>query len=399
MINENVQKENKKISHSLVLLMAFACGITVANLYYVQPLLAEIARTFHVSQGDIGVVAMLTQIGYASGMFFILPLGDIKERRRLIVLMLCLSSAALLLMSFSFNRGVLVFAAFAIGFTSVVPQLIVPFAAQLAEPKERGRIIGNVMSGLLIGILLSRTFSGIIGEAFGWRIVYSIAAIMMLLLGVLLKMRLPLSPAVSNIRYSKLLGSLWGLLKEEPVLREASLTGAMMFGGFSIFWTSLIFLLESPAYNLGAQTAGLFGLVGVTGALAAPIVGRSADKRSPEFTFRIAIVISIISFICFWSFGLKIWGLVIGVILLDLGTQSGQVSNQARIYALNPEARNRINTVFMVSYFIGGALGSMLGSYSFAHFGWKGVCTFGLVFEFTAILVHFVSSRMRQNKR
>lgn len=385
----NVIRKEFIITPSLVLLMAVACGITVANIYYAQPLLSEIARTFDVSQADIGVVAMLTQIGYAMGMLFLLPLGDIRERRSLIVLMLFVAAAALIMMSASFNIGILFFAAFAVGFTSIIPQLIVPFAAQLALPSERGKIIGNVMSGLLIGILLSRTFSGIIGTAFGWRTVYIIAAIMMMILAAALKALLPVSLPSSKVAYKKLLGSLWGLLKTEPILREASISGAMLFAAFSVFWTTLVFLLESSVYNLGAQTAGLFGLVGVTGALAASLVGRVADKKSPRFTLGMAIVICIISYVCFLLLGFKLWGLIIGVILLDLGTQAGQVSNQARIFALNPEARNRINTVFMVSYFIGGSTGSIVGAYSWSHFGWIGVCVTGILFDTIALISHF----------
>lgn len=387
---KNNYEKNFVLSKTLVLIMAAAGGIVVANLYYAQPLLSEIARTFKVSEGSIGIVAMLTQLGYATGMFFILPLGDIKERRNLIVLMLYLASGALLLMSVSGNITLLLFAAFTVGFTSVVPQLIVPLSAQLAPPRDRGKIIGTVMSGLLIGILLSRTFSGIIGQAFGWRVVYIIGTVLMLLLATMLKVTLPITPPTSDIKYTKLLKSLWGILRTETVLKEASINGAMMFATFSAFWTSLIFLMESPVYKLGAEAAGLFGLVGVGGALTAPLIGRIADKKSPRYTVGIAIIISTLSYICFWTLGFKIWGLIIGVILLDLGTQSGLISNQARTQALSAEKRNRINTIFMVSYFMGGSLGSILGAYFWAHFGWSGVCAVGLLFQMVAIVAHVV---------
>jgi predicted MFS family arabinose efflux permease len=304
--------------------------------------------------------------------------------------MSCLTAGALALMSMSFNIVILSFAAFSIGFTSVVPHLLVSFAAQLSDSSERGKTIGTVMSGLLIGILLSRTFSGIIGASFSWRLVYALAVVMMLLQAVFMRTLLPVSQNTSSLKYRDLLKSLRDLLKKERILRQASFNGAMMFATFSAFWTSLIFLLESPVYKLGAEAAGLFGLVGVTGALAAPIVGRYADKKGSRFTLGIAIVISTLSYICFWALGFKLWGLIIGVIALDLGTQSGQISNQTRIYALNGEARNRINTVFMVSYFIGGSLGSLLGAYGFANFGWTGVCVVGFIFQFAAIIVHFV---------
>ncbi|MBL4933069.1 MFS transporter [Clostridium paridis] len=377
-----------KLSPFLIVVMAAACGITVANLYYIQPLLAEIARFFYVTQGSIGFVAMLTQVGYAIGMLFLLPLADIREKRTLIVTMLIFAAMSLVLMFLSHNIAVVAVAAFAIGFTSVVPQLIVSLAAQLANPKERGEIIGSVMSGLLIGILLSRTFSGIVGKYFGWRIVYLIAAIMMLILALALKNILPRSEPISKMKYGELFKSMHYLIKTEPVLREASINGAMMFAAFSAFWTTLSFLLESPYYNMGSEVAGLFGLVGVTGALAAPIVGKIADKKSPRFTIGIGMIIVTSAYICFTALGFKLWGLIIGVILLDLGVQSCQISNQARVHALSEEARNRINTVFMVSYFIGGSLGSYLGSLSYAHFGWYGVCFIGIITQLIAIIIH-----------
>ncbi len=383
-----VNQNNHKLSKSLVLLMAVAAGTAVANLYYIQPLLGEIARALNVNQVNVGFTTMLTQVGYAVGMLLLLPLADIKEKRKLILIMLFCSTGSLLLMSFSPNITVLSVAAFAVGFTSVVPQLIVPLAAQLAEPGERGKVIGTVMSGLLIGILLSRTLSGIIGGNFGWRVVYLIAAGLMILLAGLLSKFLPVSPAVSTLKYKDLFKSMFGLVKKYPVLVEASINGAMMFAAFSAFWTSLTFLLEGPQYNMGADIAGLFGLIGVVGAAAAPISGRVADKKSPKFTVGIGIVIVIAAYVCMLLFGFKLWGLIIGVILLDLGVQSCQISNQARVHALSNEYRNRINTVFMVSYFIGGALGSFLSSYNYARLGWIGVCLLGLATQVIAIIVH-----------
>jgi predicted MFS family arabinose efflux permease len=389
LIEQEKQIQNGfRLSRFLIVVMATACGITVANLYYIQPLLAEIAKYFNVTQGNIGFVAMLTQVGYAIGMLFLLPLADIREKRTLIVTMLIFAAMSLVLMFLSFNITVVAVAAFAIGFTSVVPQLIVPLAAQLADPKERGKIIGSVMSGLLIGILLSRTFSGIVGKYFGWRVVYLIAAIMMIILAIALKNILPKSEPISEMKYGDLFKSMLHLIKTEPILREASINGAMMFAAFSAFWTTLSFLLESYHYNMGSEVAGLFGLVGVTGALAAPVVGRIADRKSPKFTIGIGMIIVTIAYLCFTLFGFKIWGLIIGVILLDLGVQSCQISNQARVHALNEEVRNRINTVFMVSYFIGGSLGSYFGSLSYAHFGWYGVCFIGIITQLIAIIIH-----------
>ncbi|WP_271812540.1 MFS transporter [Clostridium beijerinckii] len=393
--NSSIDNTNTRpiLTKLLILVMSIACGLTVANLYYIQPLLGDIAKTFHVDQLSIGFAAMLTQIGYAIGMIFILPLGDIKEKRNLIVIMLLFSVISLMSMFFSSNIYILTISSFAVGFTSIIPQLIIPLAAQLSNPQQRGQTIGTIMSGLLIGILLSRTVSGILGSYLGWRIVYLIAAIMMFALMLILRKLIPLCNPISDIKYSELLKSMIHLIKTEPILRESSLNGALMFSAFSAFWTSLIFLLESSHYNMGAEVAGLLGLVGVSGALAAPLVGKVADKRGSRFAIGICIVVVIVSYLLFFLFGFKIWGLVLGVILLDLGVQSCNVSNQARVHSLNEETRNRLNTIYMVSFFLGGAFGSFLGSYSYSHFGWYGVCTFGIITQILALIIHKISRK------
>ncbi|WP_026889500.1 MFS transporter [Clostridium beijerinckii] len=393
--NSSIDTINTKtiLTKVLILVMSIACGLTVANLYYIQPLLGDIAKTFHVDQLSIGFAAMLTQIGYAIGMIFILPLGDIKEKRNLIVIVLLCSIISLMSMFFSSNIYILTISSFAVGFTSIIPQLIIPLAAQLSNPQQRGQTIGTIMSGLLIGILLSRTVSGILGSYLGWRTVYLIAAIMMFALMLILRKLIPLCNPISDIKYSELLKSMIHLIKTEPILRESSINGALMFSAFSAFWTSLIFLLESSHYNMGAEAAGLLGLVGVSGALAAPLVGKVADKRGSRFAIGICIVVVIVSYLSFFLFGFKIWGLVLGVILLDLGVQSCNVSNQARVHSLNEETRNRLNTIYMVSFFLGGAFGSFLGSYSYSHFGWYGVCTFGIITQILALIIHKISKK------
>jgi predicted MFS family arabinose efflux permease len=381
------------LTRPLVLLMAVASGATVANLYYAQPLLEELSRYFHVSQSGIGIAAMLIQVGYALGLLLLVPLGDIRERRSLILTVLLCSIGALLLISFSTSIGLFLFSSLLLGMSSIVPQLLVPFAAQLALPHERGKAIGNVMSGLLIGILLSRTLSGTVGSALGWQAVYRLAAAVVALLAIAFGILLPRSHAGSAMPYGRLMLSLGRLFRSEPVLREAALIGAAMFGAFSAFWTTLSFLLKSPAYNLGAQVAGLFGLVGVAGALTASVTGRITDRVSPRFTLSIAIALAAFSYIGFWIFGLSMAGLVAGVIVLDIGAQSGHISNQARIYALDPAARNRINAVYMVSSFAGGALGSVLGSFSWGLYGWHGVCAVGLGFLAIAAAIHAYGAR------
>lgn len=388
--NDNIKNTNV-LTKLLISIMAITCGLTVANLYYIQPLLGDMAKSFNVHEVSVGSAAMLTQIGYAVGMIFILPLGDIKERKNLITIILLFSVISLFIMAFSQNIYMLIVSSFAVGFTSIIPQLIIPLAAQLSNPNERGKIIGTVMSGLLIGILVSRTISGLIGNYFGWRVVYIVAAIMMIILTLVLRKVIPITNPISEVRYFDLLKSLPKLIKNEPILREASLNGALMFAAFSAFWTALTFLLESPHYNMGSQAAGLLGLVGIVGALAAPLVGKLADKKGSRYVIGICIIIVSLSYILFLILGFKMIGLIIGVILLDLGVQSSNISNQARVHSMNEEKRNRINTVYMVSFFLGGSLGSFLGSSAYSNFGWVGVCIFGISTQIIALIIHKIT--------
>jgi len=265
-------------------------------------------------------------------------------------------SAALCLAAASPNLVCLIAASMAIGLTSVVPHLILPFAAQLAAPEQHGKAVGMVLSGLLIGILLARTVSGYVGALFGWRAMYVLAACIAIGLAAALRSLLPESVPTVDISYRKTLLSLLQLIREQPVLRQAAAIGAMTFGAFSAFWTTLVFLLEGKpyAYHSASSVAGLFGLVGVVGAGAAPLMGRIADRRGPRATLGTGLLILLVSYLVFWRFGYQLWGLVIGVILMDFGVQAAHVSNQTRIYALLPAARSRLNTVYMVTYFLGG---------------------------------------------
>jgi len=361
----------------LVWIMAIAAGLTVANLYYLQPLLAVISHEFGVSADAVGFVATLSQLGYALGLLFIVPLGDIRERRGLVVATLAAVTAALLATAAARSLSWLAIGSLLVGATTVTPQLIVPFAATLASPQERGRIVGVVMSGLLIGILLARTISGFIGAQFGWRAMFVIASALMIALAVVLWWLLPVSRPSTKLSYPQLLRSLPALLRAEPVLRETCAIGALGFATFSMFWVTLAFFLETPPYHYGSEVAGLFGLVGVAGALAAALVGRIADRRDARLVTGVTLLIILAAYLLFWLVGWSLVGIAAGVILLDLGVQGTQVSNQARIYALAPEARSRINTIYMTTYFVGGSLGSLLGAYSWSKWGWNGVCAAG----------------------
>jgi predicted MFS family arabinose efflux permease len=248
------------------------------------------------------------------------------------------------------------------------------------------------MSGLLIGVLLARVVSGFIGAHLGWRAMYWIAAVMMLALIPVLHLLLPREQPRPRISYPELLRSLWELIRKEPVLRETSIFGALVFGAFSVFWVTLVFFLATPPYHYGSDVAGLFGLAGIAGALAASFVGRLSDRINARIITGVMLMVTMIAFILFWLFGHSLWGLIIGVILLDLGTQGTHISNQTRIYRLNPTARSRLNTVYMVSYFIGGSLGSLLGAYGWSIARWNGVCAVGILMLIAALVVYAVGS-------
>ena len=385
------------MNNRLMWIMAVASGLSVANLYYIQPVLAEIGRTFHVSVNQVGVVTTTAQIGFALGLLLIVPLGDIYNKRRLIVSMIVAVSISLVAVALAPTFSILLVASLALGLTTVIPQMIVPFAAILANDRERGRVVGTVMSGLLIGVLLARTVSGFISAHLGWRAVYWIAAGMMILLAIVLRMTLPQDRSQGKtLNYGQLLVSLVDLARSEPLLREVGLFGAMLFGAFNVFWVTLAFFLETPPYHYGSEVAGLFGLVGVAGALAASVIGKLADRMEARHITGILLLISLLCFAVLALLGHWLWGLAIGVILLDLGVQGAHVSNQTRIYRLDERIRNRANTVYMVPYFIGGSIGSFLGAYSWSVAGWNGVCTAGALLIVIALGVYALNSRSRR---
>jgi len=378
--------------------MAIATGLIVANLYYNQPLLDDIARTFHVGSSKAGQVGALTQLGYATGMLFIAPLADMLRRKRLIVICLALAILSLLLTAVSPSINLLIVASFFVGIFSLIPQLLVPMTAHLAKPEERGSKIGFVMSGLLLGILLSRTISGFIGTHYGWRAMFYIAAGIMVVIWLLLFFLLPEVEPEYKGSYKALMRSLVTLVREAPALRIASIRGALCFACFSAFWTTLTFLLKDN-FNKGSDIAGLFGLVGAFGALAAGFMGKLSDKMDAYKLSTFTLLLIIISFVIFIFSGNSIAGLIIGVIILDMGVQATHISNQSLIFALKPEARNRINTVYMVTYFIGGGIGTYLASQAWASYKWTGVCTVGIALSLTATIVHLLSHKIVQKIR
>ena len=375
--HEELSRAPEDISTAHIILMSISVGAIVANIYYIQPLLSAIAATFNISVPQVGAVAMLTQLGAALGMLLFVPLGDTKERRRLIVTLLIGESACLALMASARTYLWLALACFGIGITASTVHLIVPFAAHLASPARRGAAVGAVLSGLLFGILLARTFSGLLGAWMSWRAIYWLASVMMLLLAALIRVGLPKSNPEVSLSWPSLIWSTFKLIRNQPVLREAAVLSALLFCGFSAFWTTLVFFLETPPYHYGSGVAGLFGLVGAAGAGCAPFVGRLADRFGARRNVLAALLLTVLSFAVLYFFGRHMGGLIAGVILLDIGVQSGHVSNQTRIYGLLPEARSRLNMAYMICYFVAGAIGSYTGSLLWHNFAWAGVCGLG----------------------
>jgi predicted MFS family arabinose efflux permease len=365
------------IERRTVGVMFAASAVSVANIYYCQPLLSMIGRSLDVSDRAIGYLPMWTQAGTALGMFAFVPLGDMFPRRKLIVIMCAVSAMTAAMMAAAPNLALVNAAGCAVGLAGIVAHLILPFAAKLAPAHRRGHVVGTILSGLLLGILLARLLSGFVGDLWGWRAMYWIAAGIMIALSIAVRYALPYDRPEAGLRYGELVRSIADLALNQPVLREAAVIGGMLFGAFSGFWATLVFFLATPPYHYGPRVAGMFGVVGAVGVLFAPWAGRITDRKGPAFTVALAILTALGSFAVLAVAGRQMWGLIAGVILLDLGVQAGHVANQTRIYALIPEARSRLNTVYMVTYFLGGSLGSALGAYGWSRWGWNGVCAAG----------------------
>jgi predicted MFS family arabinose efflux permease len=359
--------------------MSFICAATVANIYYSQPLLADLAQYFQATESTVSIVATLSQVGYGLGVLFLVPLGDIYERRRLILLLLAGVSASLLVAAMAPTLLILSIACLLVGITTIVPQVLIPYAATLARPQERASVIGTIQSGLLIGILLARTVAGAVASFSNWRGIYFVGtAVSVLISGVVLRV-LPKQETSSRLSYFKLLKSMLTLLFSESVLRKASLVSALNFAAFGAFWTTLAFLLKA-SFGYGPGVVGLFGIIGVVGALSASLAGRMSDKKGTHFTQVIAQVVTVLSFafLAFATHSLIL--LIIGVIVLDAGVQAVHIACQAEVFSLSAEARSRLNGVYMFLRFLGGASGSLIGGWAWHHWQWTGVCASGVAF-------------------
>ncbi|RYC37096.1 MFS transporter [Pectobacterium zantedeschiae] len=375
----------------LIFSMAAASGISVANIYYSQPMLGVISESFTLSEAT-SLIPTVTQLGYALGLLLLVPLGDKYDRRRLIVwqfLVLALASACAALSTSAFA---LLSTSLLIGFGATAAQQIVPAAAALADVKQRGAIVGTVMSGLLSGILLSRTIAGLVAESAGWRAMFWLSVPLALAGAWTMGRMLPASPSNQAVRYSELMRSLVTLWRNERTLRKATLIQALLFAAFSAFWSVLALYLESGRFQMGAAAAGLFGVIGVAGIFAAPLAGRLSDRVGSRPVVIAGALLTLLSWTIFSGLD-SVIGLIIGVVLLDLGVQSALIANQHVIYGLGETARGRINTVFMGGMFLGGASGSSVAMAAWHQGGWLMVGGLASTLAIMALLAALMSTK------
>jgi len=373
------------LTPALVATFAVGCGLAVGNIYYAQPLTRVIGRDFHLNDAQSGAIVTLTQLGYAAGLILLAPLGDLLENRRVITVVFSGAVLSALALVFVTSYPAFLAACFALGFTSVVAQMLVSFAAHPAPPEKRGQMVGQVMSGLLMGILLARAFAGIVSGAFGWRTVYIASAALVAMMIVILRVRLPeRRPALAHT-YGALIASLAHVFYTQPVLRRRGIYQACLMAAFSVFWTSITFLLSGPQWRFSQTQIGMFALAGAAGAMFTSIAGRWADRGHGRRITCAALLLAV------GALGLTLlenhlWALVAGAILLDLAVNSNLVTGQQAIYALSATERSRINTIFIAMFMGGAALGSALAGVAYSHGGWPTVVMTGSALPVAAFL-------------
>ena len=380
-------KTTHGLSPSLILLMSIATGLAVASNYYAQPLLDTIARNFSLSASTAGFIVTAAQLGYAAGLLFLVPLGDMFERRMLIVSMTLLAAGGMLITASSQSLTMLILGTALTGLFSVVAQILVPLAATLATPDKRGKVVGTIMSGLLLGILLARTVAGLLANLGGWRTVFWVASVLMALMAIALWRGLPKMKSETHLNYPQLLGSVFSLFIHDKLLRTRAMLGCLTFANFSILWTSMAFLLAAPPFNYSEGMIGLFGLAGAAGALGARPAGGFADKGRSHLTTTIGLLLLLFSWLAIWFGHTSVPMLIIGILVLDLTVQGVHITNQTVIYRIHPDARNRLTAGYMTSYFIGGAAGSLISASAWQHAGWAGVCLAGMTVAVLNLLV------------
>lgn len=382
--------EKPSLSRSLLWMMTIGSGLVVANLYYNQPLLRLIADDFGESEAATSRIAMFTQLGYATGLLLIVPLGDMFRRKRIIVTDFIFMLLSLLAVAFSPSLTLITISSFLLGLTSIIPQIFLPLTAQLSKPGDAPKNMAMVITGLLIGMLLSRVFSGILAEYTSWRVVYLTALALLLVFGVILSIRLPEVEPTFKGSYRQLMYSILHYVSILPDLRMAAFRGALTFGSFSMLWATLAFQLSSPPFNAGSDIAGAMGLIGVVGAVAANVTGRITNKYGQNTILTAGSCVLLLSWLILGVAGTTYFGIITGIILLDMGQQAMNISNQSLIFKTHPEATNRINTAYMVSFFCGGALGTLVGGVAWGAYGWNAVVLSGFSFIAVTLLAHLI---------
>lgn len=389
----SIKTPQAELTTGLTLLMAIATGLVVASNYYAQPLLDTIALQFNLTTNMAGFIVTAAQLGYAVGLLFLVPLGDLFERKKLIIVMTTLSASGLLITALSDNIWQILLGTALTGLFSVVAQVLVPMAASIAKPHQRGKAVGTIMSGLLLGILLARTISGGVAMIGGWRALYWVAFGLMMILVLVLALKLPRYHQKTDLNYFQLIFSIGRLFFTTPVLGTRALLGALTFANFALLWTAMAFLLASPPFNYSEGTIGLFGLVGAAGALMATQAGRLVDKGKGKLITTLGLVLLLLSWIPIGMAKYSLIAFIIGVLVLDLAVQAVHVTNQSTLYRIMPEARNRLTAGYMTSYFIGGALGSLLSGYAYEHAGWLGVAISGAVLTGISLIIWAIGAR------
>jgi predicted MFS family arabinose efflux permease len=385
------------LTRQVTLLFAVTCGLAVANIYFAQPLLDAMAESLSVAPGTIGVVVTATQIGYALGLLFIVPLGDLLNRRRLIIGQMLLSALALVVACFAQGFGVFLAAMMGVGLLAVVVQVLVAYTAALATPAQRGQAVGTVTSGIVLGILLARFVSGVLADLAGWRAVYGVSAVLMVLMAGLLIRSMPRQTAPQiTASYRKLIASVFQLFLTERQLRVRGVLALLVFAAFSVLWTSMVLPLSAPPYSLSHTQIGLFGLAGVAGALAASRAGRWADQGLGQTVTGVALTLLTLSWVATGFAQSSLLALVLGVVVLDFAVQAVHVTNQSMILAARPDAQSRLIGAYMIFYSFGSAVGAIAATQVFAFWGWFAVCALGAFFSGLALIVWGLTRKSKQ---
>jgi predicted MFS family arabinose efflux permease len=373
-------------------MMAIIAGAVITNIYCTQPILPLIASDLGLDLTTVDLVAGAALLGFATGLALLLPMGDRFDRRKLVLGQIAMALCFAIAAAISPGVGTLIAASFGLGIVSCVPQQLVPFAAVMSKPSERGRNVGTVVSGIMVGILLGRTISGVVGEAWGWRAVYGLEAAFMIPVWIAAAALLPKGVPSTNLSYPRLLASLWPLMRDNSAIRQSMIVQALLWACFNAFWVNLAALLANGPWQLGSAWAGGFGIIGAAGALAASLGGRATDRLGSRSVIGASIGIVTLAYLLLAGAQSSIALLVLGVIVLDIGVQSGLVSNQTRAFAVDPKAQGRINSLYMTATFFGGAVGAAVSGWLMTRYGWSGIVVFGVVLGLLAFAIHWAGA-------